>query len=176
MFENLTGGCGRAGNACLNVPHSWPYRKENLLFRKVTEQQLSWFLERPSLKVWTAGRLLCLLSRHLPWVSINNHAVYNPSLYCLCVCMVHMQINTYGTCMEYAICVIRHICGIFKSLRTYIYTALLLSHSDGSVFEKWRIMFVPFTEFKYRCLTVRRKFLLKTKQKKAYFPKFSDRK
>lgn len=121
------------------------------------------------------------LQTSLPWVSINNHAVYNPSLHCLCVCMVHMQINTYGTCMEYAICVICHICGIFKSLHTYIYTALLLfffpTHSDGSVFEKWRIMFVSFTEFKYRCLTVRRKFLLKTKRKKkAYFPKFSDRK
>lgn len=66
------------------------------------------------------------LQTSLPWVSINNHAVYNPSLHCLCVCMVHMQINTYGTCMEYAICVICHICGIFKSLHTYIYTALLL--------------------------------------------------
>lgn len=54
------------------------------------------------------------------------------------VCVYGMDANTYGMCMEYAIYVICHIYRIFKSLHTYIYTALILFffHAVMEVFLK----------------------------------------
>lgn len=95
---------------------------------------------------WKAGLhedfSLPSLQTPLPRVSTYSHA--GPFLYCLCV----HGMQAHGMCMEYAIYVTCHICGIFKSLHPYHIHSLTLffpTCSDGSVFEKWIISAASFS-------------------------------
>lgn len=118
------------------------------------------------------------LQTSLPWLSVNNHAVYSPSLYC--VCIVYMQINTYGMCVEHVICVICHICGILKFLHTYIYTALLLFFFPHTQWWKcfWKVKnFVcPFHWIQIQMLDSEKQVFIKRKRRPIFLNSVTENK
>lgn len=120
---------------------------------------------------------LCPLFRHLCHGCL--HTNMQAHVRTICVCIYGMCTNIYGMCMVEAIYVICHICGIFL-ISPYIYIHSLTFKiffsmcSDGSFWKMNNFCCSLFTEFKYRCLTLKRKFLFKKKW--AYFPKSSERK
>lgn len=109
------------------------------------------------------------LQTSLPWVSINNHAVYNPSLHCLCVYGTHANKYiwyVYGVCH---MCYMPHMWDFKISPYIYLHslTFIFFPHTQWwKCFWKMKNYVCLFHWIQIQMLDSEKEVFIKNKKKK----------